>query len=154
MTWTYSGDPSKSAKDAVRFLIGDTEEQNQILQDGEILWVLSLYNQAPLNAAIRCCETAIAKYSRLVDESVGSVRMSFSQRARGFQALLTTLQNRLAMEDAVPYAGGVSVGDMQKVTANVDRPAPLFTRHMMEDWLISPWIQGKGAQSIFGGEGE
>lgn len=151
MTWTYSGNPSESAKDAVRFLIGDTDQQNQVLQDGEITWVLSLYNQSPLNAALRCCEAAIAKFTRLVDESVGSVRMSFSQRARSYETLLNTLRNRLAMEDSVPYAGGISVSDMKTVAANPDRVRPFFTRHMMEDWIVSPWITGQDIIFTVGG---
>ena len=69
MGWTYGGDPSASAKDAVRFLVGDTDSTDQLLQDGEITYLLSQYNNAPLNAAIRACETIMAKFARMADET-------------------------------------------------------------------------------------
>lgn len=142
MTWSYSGNPGSSAKDAVRFLIGDTDQCEQILQDGEITWVLSQYNNAPMNAAIRCCEAAVAKFTRLVDESVGSVSMSYSQRMKAFQELKATLVNRLATEDMTPFAGGISKAATQVVDANTDRVPPSFTRNMQQNWALSPWIMG------------
>lgn len=43
MAWSYSGDPSTSKKDEVRFLIGDTNINQQILSDEEIEYMLKLY---------------------------------------------------------------------------------------------------------------
>jgi hypothetical protein len=64
MAWNYSGNPSSSPKDATRFLIGDTDSCDQLLQDGEIEYFLGMYNNAPINAAIRCVETIMSKFSR------------------------------------------------------------------------------------------
>lgn len=139
MSWTYSGDPGSSPKDTVRFLIQDTNDCDQLLQDGEIQWVLKQYNLAPMNAAIRCCEVIISKFSRLADESVGQVKISFSQKAKAFQYVLNMLRSRLAMEDATPYAGGISVSDKQIQDQNTDRVRPDFTKHMMENRQIAPW---------------
>ena len=42
MAWTYSGDPSTSLRDQVRFLVGDTRGQQEVsLQDAEIDWLLT-----------------------------------------------------------------------------------------------------------------
>lgn len=38
--WTYSGDPSNSELDYCRFMIGDTNEDEQLLQDTEIEYVI------------------------------------------------------------------------------------------------------------------
>lgn len=137
--WTYSGDPSQSAKDQVRFLVGDTNEKEPLLQDGEIRWLLNQYQNTPLNAAIRACETIISKLSRAVDESVGRVSISFSQRRKGYADTLLMLRQRLAMEDAVPYCGGISVTDKYTQDMNTDRVRPDFTKHMMENDQIAPW---------------
>lgn len=137
--WTYSGDPNQSAKDQVRFLVGDTSEKEPLLQDGEIKWLLSQYQNTPLNAAIRACETIISKLSRLADESVGRVSISFSQRCKGYRDTLLMLRQRLAMEDAIPYCGGISVSDKQTQQMNSDRVRPDFTKHMMENDQIAPW---------------
>lgn len=139
MTWLYSGNPGYSAKDQVRFLIGDTDSTDPLLQDAEITWVLSQYNNAPMNAAIRCCEAIIAKFSRLANEAVGQVRIDFSQKAQAYTKMLTMLKTRLATEDASPYAGGISVSDKQAQTQNTDRVRPDFRKHMMENEQIAPW---------------
>lgn len=41
MSWSYSGDPSKSALDECRFLLGDTNESKPIMQDEEIHYIIS-----------------------------------------------------------------------------------------------------------------
>lgn len=141
MTFTYSGDPSHSNRDQVRFLIGDTSKHDQILQDAEINWVLTQYN-APMNAAIRCCEVITAKFSRLSDESVGSVSKSFSQKADSYRKLRKDLVRRLMTEDCTPYCGGISSSDKITVNSNTDRVRPDFSVHMLENWQLSPWVSG------------
>ena len=142
MAWTYSGNPATSPKDTVRFLIGDTDKCDQLLQDDEIVWVLNLYNNTPNNAAIRCVETVMSKFSRLMDESVGQVKLTYSQKVKGYREMLRDLRNRLAMEDMAPYAGGISITDVNAIASNTDRVRPDFTKHMMENQQISPWVSG------------
>lgn len=146
--WTYSGNPSSSAKDQVRFLIGDTEFKSPLLLDEEINYILNIYNQFPMNAAIRACETVIAKFSRMADETAGQVSISFSQRAKAYRSLLSDLRSRLSMEDMSPVAGGISISDKQATVANADRVPPFFTRTMMENRDIAPWVTSP--MDIFG----
>jgi hypothetical protein len=139
-TWTYSGNPAHSAKDQTRFLIGDTNAADPQLLDGEIEWLLSQYNNTPMNAAIRACETIISKYSRQADESVGQVKIMFSQKAKAYASTLTMLRNRLAMEDATPFAGGIYKSQVQQNRMNSALVRPDFTKHMMENYDIAPWV--------------
>lgn len=138
--WTYSGNPANSAKDQTRFLIGDTNESDQLLSDQEIEWLLSQYNNTPINAAIRATESIIGKFSRLADEAVGQVRINFSQKAKAYAITLNMLVNRLAKEDASPFAGGISIAQKQSQVLNNDRVRPDFTKHMMENNQIAPWV--------------
>lgn len=140
--WSYSGNPSSSLKDQVRFLCGDTDQTDPLLLDGEINYLLSFYNNAPLNAAIRACETLQAKFSRMVDETVGSVSIKFSQRVDAMNKIKGTLIQRLATEGIPngPYAGGISISDVISQSQNADRVRPDFTKHMMENQQISPWV--------------
>lgn len=138
--WTYSGNPDFSAKDQTRFLVGDTDKNDPLLSDEEIAWLLKQYNNYPMFAAIRAVETIISKFSRLADESVGQVKIAFSQKAKGYQNTLALLRNRVALEEAQPYAGGISVSDKQAVSQNSDRVRPDFTKHMMENYEIAPWV--------------
>ena len=141
MTFSYSGDPSLSGRDQVRFLIGDTSPADQLMQNSEIDWVLSQY-KAPMNAAIRCCEVITAKYSRLADESVGSVHVSFSQKSESYRKLRKDLVRRLATEDCTPYCGGISAADKETVVNTGDRVPTDFSIHMLENWQQSPWVSG------------
>lgn len=138
MSWTYSGDPTVSKKDQVRFLIGDTDKTEPLLDDQEINYFLGQYNQGAINAAIRCCEQIAAKFSRRVNEAVGQVRMDFSQAAKAYRDMAMDLRRRLAIEDTTPYAGGISVADKSAEKANADRVKPDFTKHMDQNTQVAP----------------
>lgn len=133
-------DPSASAKDAVRFLIGDTNEHQPLLLDGEINYLLGQYQNVPLAAAIQATETIMAKFSRLVDEKVGQVDVKFGERIKNMQLLQQQLRERLAINGATPYAGGISHGDKQANASDSDRVRPDFTKHMMENHQNSTFI--------------
>lgn len=137
--FTYSGDPRSSEKDACRFMIGDTDVRDPLLQDGEIEYLLDLYNRAPLNAGIRACEMIAAKFSRMCDEAVGQVRITFSQKHKQYVEMRDTLTERLSKEDMTPYAGGITQSDKEAVAQDTNRVRPDFTKHMMEDNQIAPW---------------
>lgn len=151
MTWTYSGDPSKSAKDQVRFFLGDTDTCDQLLQDGEISYLLGLYNQAPINAAIRGCEMIMAKFSRLANESVGRVSIQCSQKAKAYREMKADLVIRMSIEGATPFAGGISQAQVQTTAANTDRVRPSFTRHLFDNPQAAPWIGNPQGGWWFGG---
>lgn len=44
MSFTYSGDPASSPLDECRFILGDTDEQNPIMQDEEISYIIEQSN--------------------------------------------------------------------------------------------------------------
>ena len=115
MAWTY-GNPASSPLWATRFLIGDTDECEQLLQDDEINYVLVQYNNTPPNAAIPCVYAIIAKLTRLANESVGQVRIDYNQKAKAFRTLIQDLRNQL-MTGGLVYAGGIAVSDVQ-ITSN------------------------------------
>jgi hypothetical protein len=106
-----------------------------------------MYNNAPINAGIRCVETIMSKFSRKADESVGQVKISFSQQAKAYRQMLNDLRNRLATEDIVPYAGGISKSDYYTNTQKGNIP-PDFSKQMMENNLISPWVTGNYGTSL------
>lgn len=137
--YSYSGNPATSPKDLVRFLIGDTDSTEWLLQDEEIVYLLSLYNNAALNAAIRAVETIMSKFSRLADESAGSVSVSFSQRSKSYREMLGTLRTRIATDDMTPLAGGISHAQKQTTVANNDRIQPDFSKRMLENPQAAPW---------------
>ena len=83
MTWSYSGDPSDSALDEIRFLIGDTDTNDQLLSNEEITYLYTAYGDA-YAAAVACVVSLISKASRSAEESktVGDLSLSRKLGAR------------------------------------------------------------------------
>ena len=153
-SWSYSGNPRANAKDAVRFTIGDTDQNEPLLLDGEIEYLLEIYNYVVLNTSIRACEMIMAKFTRFVDESVGSVRVSWNQRQTAYVKLRNELTLRLGKEDCAPFAGGISVSQKVQETHNTDRVRPDFSKHMMENEQIAPWTTDQNVNGPWGQGGD
>lgn len=83
MTWTYSGDPGASLLDEVRFLIQDTNTDEQLLSNEEITYLLTSYGD-PYSAAVAAVVSLIAQASRSAAESktVGNLSLSRQLGAR------------------------------------------------------------------------
>src|SRR5688500_9078920 len=104
--WTYSGDPATSDKDAVRFLVGDTDIGDQLASDEELAYALSRHPDVRLASAL-VCDAIAAKFSRMADARVGDVSESASQRAAAYQTRADLLRTDAAMT-ALPSFGGLT----------------------------------------------
>ena len=92
MTWSYSGDPSASEKDAVRFLIGDTDTDDQLLSDEEITYVITESGGSKYQAAHDAAYAIASKFSRMAQsKSVGDMSISYADRAQAFFMLANEL---------------------------------------------------------------
>lgn len=141
MTWTYSGNPSATAKDAIRFLIGDTDTNDQLLSDEEIAWVNSESSgsstaiTALYDAAYRCCVTIASKLAREADKQIGDLQVSLSQRANNYRTQAQELKS-LSMREGgvpVPYAGGITISDKDIDQENSDIFQPWFSSGQFEN---------------------
>ena len=135
MTWTYSGAPDSSALDGIRFLIGDTDTNDQLLSNEEITWVNSQVTGSTTSTAslyessYRCMISIASKFSRLADQSVGELSVSMSQKAEGARTQAKELKALSSKEGGVPtpYAGGITKSDKDIDRENSD--------------LVQPWIK-------------
>lgn len=126
MSWSYSGNPSATVLDEVRFLIGDTDTSDQQLSDEEINYSLTETTQEPIGAAIISAQALKSKFSRKADKTVGDLRISFSQLVDHYSELVESLRIRAALNSATPYAGGISIADKKLVVDDTDRVVPAF----------------------------
>lgn len=130
-TWTYSGDPAASDKDAVRHLLGDTDERDQKLSDQEIDWELA-QGGAVRTVAARAAKALSARYGvQPSDKKVGDLSITYGDRAKFFTDLAAELSEESAVY-AIPRAGGISQADKAAVVADTDRVAPSFSRGMFD----------------------
>lgn len=133
MTWSYTGNPSDSNKDEVRFLIGDTDFDDQLVEDEEINYAIAVEANNTL-AAIRIARALAGKFSRKVDKSVGDLRLSYSQQAKNFRELAKFLENSNSTATIpIPYAGGISRSNKKTVREDSDRVPGSFSRGMHDD---------------------
>ena len=141
MTWTYSGDPSANARDSIRFLIGDTDTNDQLLSDEEIAWVNSeasgsaTATTAVYDAAMRCCMSIASKLAREADKSIGDLSVSMSQRAKAYRDQAKELKALATREGTVPvpYAGGITISDKEVDEQNSDLFRSWFSAGQFEN---------------------
>ncbi len=136
MTWSYSGDPSASPQDEVRFLLGDTNSSNELISDEEIAYLLTKYGSA-LSAAQQGARAISAKVSSQVDESTGEMSKSKGALAERYRLLAEELKSQIADGDIDMFAGGISIADIESRQEDTDRPSDQFEVGMNDDKRIS-----------------
>lgn len=105
MTWTYSGDPASTNRDAVRFKIGDTDTNNQQLSDEEIAYAISNNGQLDL-AAADCCEAIAAKVAAKVPvKTVQGVSRALTDRMNYYLKLAKQLRTAGAYNCKIKVGG-------------------------------------------------
>lgn len=104
--WTYSGDPTKSAKDAVRYLIGDTDSSDPLVKDPEILFAIG-QRSSNYGAAAFICSSLAAKFSRQADTGDRDMRTNLSQRAASFRAMAKDYETKAASKFSATSIAGL-----------------------------------------------
>ena len=133
MSFTYSGDPDASPKDAVRWEIQDTEERGHLLEDEEIMSAIAreagseVTEQGLLSAAARCAEVLARKFLRQIDIVEGSLQQTYSKQAKTYTEMAKELRIR-AQGAQAPFAGGQTISGKQSLRSDTDRVQPRFRR--------------------------
>jgi hypothetical protein len=125
MVWSYAA-PGISDKDTVRFFVQDTLEDEQLVQDEEIEWVLTQFADVR-QAAAQVAETIARLFARQANTKTPELSVDFAERAKQYRALAYQLRQESAALGAIPYAGGISVSDKAIDDENTDRVTPAFT---------------------------
>lgn len=89
--WTYDGDPDGNRTDEVRFMVGDTDPADPLVQDEEIDYVLTLHVPAVGKpawlAAAWTCDAIAGKFARRMQQSIGSLSRSAQQQYEHYRDL-------------------------------------------------------------------
>lgn len=124
-TYTYTGDPTNQTRDAVRFLIGDTDNTAWKTTDEEIAFALAEEPNIYFAAAM-CAKTIGARFATLVDKSVGDLKISYGQRQSQYRDLARDLERRGAARVGSIFATGISRAEVQTEKTDTDRLSPAF----------------------------
>ena len=136
MTWTYGGDPAASALAAIRFPTGDTDTNDQLINDEEIAWTNNQVTgsdtatTALYEVSYRVMIAIASKFSRRADQSVGYLKVDMFQKATNAREQAALLKPQALREGntPTPYAAGISVSDKEIDEENSDIVQPYFSR--------------------------
>lgn len=126
MSWSYTGNPTDSTKDYVRFRIGDTDSSDQLLGDDEIDAMVSQFGDKRL-AAAAAAESVAAKFSRRFDTRYGKVSQQWSQLVEHYLTLAKKLRAEYTLNAAAPWAGSISQSAKDEERDDTDRVEPAFS---------------------------
>ncbi len=134
MASTYTGAPASRPIDAVRLYLGDTAAPFA-LTDEEITWLLAAAGDDALAAALAGAGAMSAKFSKLVDATVGDVQKAYSQQYKHFAEVVDRLAGDVPTAAAgeaapVPWAGGLSYAEREANEADGDLVPAYFTDGM------------------------
>jgi len=92
MVWSYTQDPQNVPVDAVRLLVGDTDTDDQLIQNEEIEFALSIQADNVYLAAADVADMLSARFTRSVSLSVEGLSAQFERRAVAFAELAMRLR--------------------------------------------------------------
>ena len=135
MAWSYDeGNLNTSDTlgrlNAVRLLIGDTDTNDQQVQDEEIVFGLAQANNNVYSAGAWVCRTIAAKYPRNVDSEIsGALKESASQLQDHYNSLADNLEYQGQKLGGLGIAaGGIKVSTVDGVRTNTNRVKPEFNK--------------------------
>lgn len=128
---TYSGDPSTSKKDEVRFLMGDTNTKRPLCGDKEILWQLTNTPNTRIAAADLLLSKAV-QFATKGDVKVGDVSKQFSKVADGLKSCSDRLRGE-ALKRARPFFGGLTKSGKRALATDTDAVQPAFAIGITDD---------------------
>jgi hypothetical protein len=132
--WSYSGDPKASPKDAVRFLISDTDSGTQLISDEEIEYLLEEESNQYL-AAARAAEVIGASFTLEVQASAEGMSFSGDALMQRYFELADRLRQLAKKKTrlAPPYVGGISWAERERADADPDKIPTHFRSHMHDN---------------------
>lgn len=133
MGWSYDL-KLDTDRDRIRFLIGDTNLSEQLLQDEEIDWIMTLGGNLQSWAAM-AARSIGASFARLSDtEAAEDVRSMLSQKSKQYFKLAEEILKDPVLSDEFGaghfvefYAGGQSKAEKTSDEADTDLVGPHIT---------------------------
>lgn len=109
MSFSYSGDPSSSDLDTIRFYVQDVDSSDPLVQNEEIQFLIDTWfplSNSLIYVAAVTAEIIASKFAREVSSSADGVSISSEQLQSKYQALAEQLRDQYGRE--VSSSSGVS----------------------------------------------
>lgn len=100
--FSYGGDPTANKKDAIRYMLGDTDADGALISDSEIAFELANEGQI-FSAAANCCDVIAIKFARVINRTSKTTNLNQGS-GRGLHELW------IQRADALRYRASSHVG--------------------------------------------
>lgn len=140
-TFTYTYDPTNVPNDAVRFTLQDTDEDDVLLWDEEITYILSQSDGNTTRAAIRGARAIMAKFARLADrEQAGKYQVYYTDKVGQYQSIIDSLEDQITSSYGVDiHYGGIDICPTDEIRRDHSRVHNIFhTDRLLSTELESP----------------
>lgn len=118
----YTHSPATNPVDRVRLNVGDIWDDMEMLSDTDYEYFLSASRGNENRATMDAARAILFRLTRMTRERTGDIEVYgeqwFSNYMKALQLILK--DPNIAISVAVPYAGGISVSDMQENRCNPD----------------------------------
>jgi hypothetical protein len=131
MAFTWTGDPSASTIEKIRWEIHDIDSGTAKFQDAEIEYAYEIEGSI-LGAAARLCEVLQVRYSDASSRTMGPLRVDMSNMANLFANKAKDLRKKI-MGKAQPYVGGYDVTKEETFEDDSNLIQPSFEKGMMDN---------------------
>ena len=138
-TWTYNGTPGNAdasgRRDAVRFLIGDTDVTDKQVFDAEIEFALAETGNGVYGAAAIVLRSLSTKFAKMASTTIETLKIEYGERSESYDTLARKYERMAKKKDGVglPLAGGISVTAVDTAESDTDRVEPAFKVDQYED---------------------
>ena len=119
MTWTYSNTLATN-RDMVRLKIGDTDTNDQLLQNETIDALLTARSNSVVDASIDCVRAVLAVFVREIDRSNVGITANRSQKFNQLETLLQQLQAEARTGHGGMFVGGHSRSEKETIEDDTD----------------------------------
>ena len=124
MTWSYNENLSTD-RDKVRFRIGDTDTDDQLLSNETIDALLVIRNDVVL-ASIDSVQAILAKFAREIDRQALGLGGPRSQKTTHYENLLKILRAEADKGATGVFYGGATIAEKEDAIADTTKPRPPF----------------------------
>jgi hypothetical protein len=122
MTWTYTEDPASSEVDEVRFLVGDTDDAEELVQDEEIEYQLVMWpkpaGKPAWLAAAAVCDAIAGQFARRAQRAIGSLSIAAQQQWEHYVHLADQYRE-MYLTDGLGTAEGGSPHSFASIRAGI-----------------------------------
>ena len=124
MTWSYNENLTTD-RDKVRFRIGDTDTDDQLLSNETIDALLVIRNDVVL-ASIDSVQAILAKFAREIDRQALGLGGPRSQKTTHYENLLKILRAEADKGATGVFYGGATIAEKDDALADTTKPRPPF----------------------------